>query len=80
MAEATGIYTGSAYSDKTFYGFKQNNVTGDTTVNIINDGTTTVVLPDDNIIDPDGYKTWFWSADTVSFSWGSNGHLLMEWI
>ena len=60
MAEATGIYEGNAYSDKTFYGFKQNNVTGDTTVNIINDGTTTVVLPDDNIIDPDGYKSFFW--------------------
>jgi len=80
MAQATGIYEGTAYADKTFYGFKQSNVSSDTTVIIINDGTTTVVLPDDNIIDPDGYKTWFWSADTVSFSWGSNGHLLMEWI
>ena len=80
MAEATGIYEGTAYADTTFYGIKQSNVSSDTTVIIINDGTTTVVLPDDNIIDPDGYKTWFWSADTVSFSWGSNGHLLMEWI
>ena len=77
---AKGMYTGTALADKTFYGFKLDNATGDLTVEIINDGTTTVVLPDENITDPTGYKTYVWSEDTFRFTINSSGHLLLEML
>ena len=76
---AHGFYEGTALADKTFYGVRLKQ-TGDLNVDVINDGTTAVVLPDDNVIDPEAYKTWFWSADTITFRWGEHGHLLMEMI
>ena len=77
---STGVYTHD-YGDKTFYGFKLNVSTGDLTIDVINDGTTTVRLPDDNYItDPNGYKNTLWSSDTITFSIGSDGHLLMDML
>ena len=78
MANEYGLYEGTEFADKTFYGFKLKT-TGDLNVDVINDGTTPVRLPDENIIDPEDYKQWFWSNATVTFR-GDNGHLLMEMI
>jgi len=76
---AHGLYEGTALADKTFYGVRLRQ-TGDLNVEVINDGTTPVSLPMENAIDPEDYKTWFWSADTITFRWGDKGHLLMEMI
>jgi len=76
---ATRFYEGTALADKTFYGFRLYE-TGDLNVEVINDGTTPVSLPSDNVIDPADYKNWFWSKDTIQFSWGDKGHLLMEML
>ena len=78
MANEYGLYEGTEFADKTFYGFKLKT-TGDLNVDVINDGTTPVRLPDENIIDPEDYKQWCWSKATVTFRW-DNGHLLMEMI
>lgn len=72
-----GFYEGSDLADKTFYGLRLDNATGDLNVEIINDGETPVVLPQENVVDPQDYKQWFWTKDTVRFRWGANGHLLM---
>lgn len=80
QTEANGFYTGTALADKTFYGFRLTQADGNLDVQIIDDGTTVVELPQDHILDPDAYKVWFWSADTISFRWGNNGHLLMEML
>lgn len=68
-----------SFFDKTFYGFKVNRDTGKLTVEVINDGSP-VELPVDDVIDYDDYKTWFWSKNTVQFSWRASKktHLLME--
>jgi hypothetical protein len=41
---STGFYTGTDYADKTFYGFKLIQATGDLNIDIINDDST-VQLP-----------------------------------
>lgn len=79
-----GIYTGTAYGDKTFYGFKLDHDTGDCTIEIINDGSP-VVLPDQIYGEIQGgandYKSHFWSIDTIEFEINPNtGHLQMKFL
>tara|TARA_B100001113_G_scaffold335812_1_gene315668 strand:+ start:772 stop:1074 length:303 start_codon:yes stop_codon:yes gene_type:complete len=88
-----GIYTGTSFSDKTFYGFKLDS-TGDCQVEVIrSDDSDTVVLPQwseqlavfdsaadslNVIMQPDDYRAYFWSVDAVTFRFNSNtGHLEM---
>jgi hypothetical protein len=78
FTSAQGFYEGSALADQTFHGFRLDHLDGNLSVDIINDGTTVVSLPSENVIDSNDYKHWFWSKDTVTFRWGNNGHLLME--
>ncbi|MGA0983319.1 hypothetical protein [Vulcanococcus sp.] len=80
FAPAFGFYEGTALADKTFHGFRLNNVDGNLTIDTIDDDSMVVSLPSENVIDPDAYKHWFWTADTVAFRWGDNGHLLMEML
>lgn len=75
-----GFYEGTALADKIFHGFRLTHVDGNLSIDIIDDGTTVVELPQDDIIDPNAYKHWFWSASTISYRWGNNGHLLMEML
>ena len=88
-----GIYTGTLYSDKTFYGFKLDSV-GDLTCTIIkSDDSDVIELPssasaayfDSNgdslgitFKDPDEYRAHFWSLDAITFRFNqNNGHLEM---
>jgi hypothetical protein len=88
-----GIYTGTSYSDKTFYGFKLDSV-GDLTCTVIrSDDSDVVELPtwaaasyvDSSIEslgysfkDPEEYRAYFWSLDAVTFRFNqNNGHLEM---
>lgn len=66
-----------SYGDKVFYGFRLDSSTGNLTLDIL-DGDTAVSLPQDNIIDPDDYKHWIWSTDTLELTWGMKGHLHMR--
>lgn len=75
-----GFYEGSALADKIFHGYRLDHSTGNLTVEIIDDGTTVVSIPQDDVIDPDAYKHWFWTAGTITYRWGDNGHLLMEML
>jgi hypothetical protein len=76
-----GIYTGTQFGDKTFYGFKLDPETGDCTVDIINDGVTPVILPQEDNIGPDDYKSHFWSIDSIEFRFNHNtGHLEMVFL
>lgn len=72
-----GFYTGTDLADKTFYGFRLHEADGNLNVEVINDGVTPVSLPQDNIIDANDYKQWFWTRDTVRFKWSDKGHLHM---
>jgi len=65
---------------KSFYGFRFNPDTGNLDVEIINDGVTPVVLPDDNVIDKYDYKQWFWTQGTLRFQWGNSGHLQVKLV
>lgn len=77
MSEETGIYEGLDLADKTFYGFKLENATGNGNVDIINNGDL-VKLPDVGYtIGPNEYQVWFWSTGTYRFEWGDKGHLKM---
>lgn len=77
----SGLYTGTDLADKTFYGFRYDTNTGRLSVEIINDGETPVVLPQEGIIDSTDYKQWFWSQNTVQFRFSdNNGHLLMRML
>jgi hypothetical protein len=64
-------------ADKVFYGFRMDPDTGNLTVEVL-DGDTAVSLPQDTIINKYDYKQWIWSSDTIQFSWGTKGHLLMR--
>jgi len=79
-----GIYTGTQYGDKTFYGFKLNNLTGDLTVEIIDaNDTDPIVLPDtiySEVVGPDDYKQYFWSIDAIEFEIHTDGHLRMKFL
>jgi hypothetical protein len=74
-----GFYEGSDLADKTFYGFRLDNATGNLNVEIINDGSP-VVLPQDNVISVEDYKQWVWSRDTLQFQWGPGGHLQVRFV
>lgn len=74
-----GFYDGSDLANKTFYGFRLNPDTGQLTVEIINDGTSAVILPQDGIIDKYDYKQWVWTQNTLDFKW-DNGHLQVKMI
>jgi hypothetical protein len=76
----SGFYEGTALTDKTFYGFRNPSSTGHLDVEVIGDSTGTVVIPDPLNASPDDYKAHLWSADTLTFRWGGNGHLLVEFI
>jgi hypothetical protein len=81
MSVVSGFYTGSALADKTFTGFKLNKL-GSLSVEIINDDTTVVVLPEETSyqVRDDDYKVYFWSSDPHEFSMTSGGHLIMKMI
>ena len=74
-----GFYQGSDLANKTFYGFRLDPDTGNLNVEIINDGTSAVVLPQDDIIDKYDYKQWVWSQNTLDFQW-DKGHLQVKMI
>ena len=74
-----GFYEGSDLSNKTFYGFRLDPDTGNLNVEIINDGTSAVVLPQEDIIDKYDYKQWVWSQNTLDFQW-DKGHLQVKMI
>ena len=78
-----GIYEGSQYGDKTFYGFRLNNSTGDLHVEVIDaNDTDPIVLPAHDgstyseIVDPNEYKHYFWSIDAIEFEIHTDGCLL----
>lgn len=75
----SGFYEGSDLANKTFYGFRLNPDNGQLTVELINDGTSAVVLPQDDIIDKYDYKQWVWSQNTLDFQW-DKGHLQVKMI
>lgn len=79
MSTNGGLYIGSDLSDKTFHGFRLDNDTGHLDVEVINDGSV-VQMGDPNVVDAKDYKAQFWTSDTIRFSWGENGHLLMEYL
>ena len=78
-----GIYEGTQYGDKTFYGFRLNNQTGDLTVEVIDaNDTDPIKIPDTiyPIADPNDYKQWFWSIDAIEFDIDNKGHLRMKFL
>ena len=77
----SGFYDGTDYANKTFYGFKLIQATRQLDIDVINDDTVTVNLPDTTyILAPNQYVTWVWSTDVYQFRWGANGHLEMVFI
>lgn len=77
MAE---FHTGTDLANKTFYGFKLIQATGDLNVDIIKDGSV-VHLPEPGyIVGPNEYVNWIWSTGTYQFQWGAKGHLEMVFI
>jgi hypothetical protein len=74
-----GFYEGTDLADKSFYGFRLNPDNGQLTVEVVNDGTSAVVLPQDSILDKYDYKQWLWSQNALNFQW-DKGHLQVKMI
>lgn len=73
-----GVYTGTDLANKTFYGFKLTQATGNLDVDVIKNGDGVVSIPDPTyIVGPNEYVNWIWSTSTYQFQWGDDGHLLM---
>jgi hypothetical protein len=66
--------------NKTFYGFQLNPDNGGLEIDMIDDGTKAITLPNlqDDIIDKYAYKHWVWSDHVLQFQWGNNGHLQVK--
>ena len=77
---ANGYPEGLDLADKTFYGFKLNPDNGGLEVNMIDDDSEAVELPNlqDEIIDKYAYKHWVWSQNALQFQWSTNGHLQVK--
>jgi hypothetical protein len=77
---ADGYPEGLDLADKTFYGFRLNPDNGGLEVNMIDDDSEAVELPNlqDEIIDKYAYKHWVWSQNALQFQWSTNGHLQVK--
>jgi hypothetical protein len=77
---ADGFPEGLDLADKTFYGFRLNPDNGNLEVNMIDDDSEAVQLPNlqDEIIDKYAYKHWVWSQNALQFQWSTNGHLQVK--
>ena len=71
---------GNDVGNKTFYGFQLNPDDGGLLVDMIDDGTKAITLPNlqDDIIDKYAYKHWVLSGNLLQFQWGNNGHLQVK--
>lgn len=65
-------------ADSTFHGFKLDAKTGNLTIDVIDDDSVPVKLPQEGIIDPDDYKASFWTRDTIKYSFDPKGHLIAK--
>jgi hypothetical protein len=63
--------------DRVFYGVRQDTETGKASIDKIY-GDAPISLPDYYTVRKDDYKNWIWTYNTLRFSWGENGRLLME--
>lgn len=78
---STGFYTGTDLANKTFYGFKLIQATGNLDIDVIKNGDGVVSIPDPTYINaPNQYVQYIWSTGTYTFQWGENGHLLMVMV
>jgi hypothetical protein len=75
-----GFHEGTDLANKTFYGFKLIQSTGDLNVDVINDGSTVSLPQPGYIIGPNEYVNWIWSTSTYQFRWGAKGHLEMVFV
>lgn len=76
----SGFHTGNDLADKTFYGFKLIQETGDFNIDIINDGSTVRLPQPGYIVGPNEYVNYIWSTGTYQFRWDDRGHLEMVFI
>lgn len=63
-------------ANATFHGFKLDHATGNLTIDIIDDDSVPIKLPQEGVLDPEDYKASFWTRDTIKYSIDSNGHLI----
>ncbi len=63
--------------DQAFYGVKQNTQTSAAVIDRIL-GDEPISLPDEFVTLSNDYRSWVWSYNTLIFSWGTGGRLLME--
>jgi len=77
---ADGFPEGLDVGGKTFYGFRLNPDDGGLDVEMIDDDSQVITLPNlqDNIIDKYAYKHWVWSNNALQFQWSENGHLQVK--
>ncbi len=78
------LSTDSSSNDETlnaFYGFRIDTLTGSLYVDVIDDDTMVIKLPDPNYIkDVDDYRDFFWQKQSdATFQWGQNGHLEVKY-
>lgn len=72
-----GVYTGTDFADKVFYGFRLNNQMGELIVDAIDDDSLVISTGEPDVIDPEAYKAFMWSADSYDFRFDQKGHLLL---
>lgn len=75
-----GFYEGTDLANKTLYGFRLIQETGNLDIDIIS-GDGVVSLPQTGYITgPNEYQSWIWSTSTYQFRWGAKGHLEMVFV
>ena len=63
--------------DKGLYGVIIDKAEGRLTVDRIV-GDESIRLPDAYSQENDDYVNWVWTYNTFKFSWGTNGHIILE--
>jgi hypothetical protein len=73
-----GQSTFEDWVDLTFYGARQDRLTGKAYIDKIIPGSGIVRLPDAYTQTASDYVNWDWTNNTFNWYWGNNGRLIME--
>ncbi len=77
MAEqTTGVRIEHSVASDVLYGFRMDPATSHLNVEVLS-GADVISLPQEGVIDPNDFRQWLVSTNTLDFTVDGRGHLIM---